>query len=1046
MDIVPETNAVRPVHTAVKGRARFKVRGLQRCPALRNHLTAGLARQEAVFGVSASTVTGSVVVEYNSGNDFNSIANLIESLVMEYRGDDTAPVSSPARKTQEQPGPPAVKTPQAISVPAKKLYWAREGRKEQEEAPWHTMPCESVLQRLRSSAASGLSGKEIEERLGEYGPNALPESSTRSGWSILAGQFTSLPVALLGVAAGVSVLTGGIADAVVILGVVAINGVIGYVTESEAERTINSLKDLVKPTADVLRDDSIKTVMAEEVAPGDILVLRPGAYVAADARLLEADHLSLDESVLTGESMPATKSVAPLGSADIPLADRANMVYMGTLVTGGQGLAVVTATGSYTEVGRLQVLVGEASSPETPMERQLNRLGDQLVVISGAACGLVFGIGILRGYGFMMMLKTAISLAVAAVPEGLPAVATTTLALGIRNMKKHHVLIRHLDAIETLGCIQTICFDKTGTITQNRMAVVRLFAGMKEMRPGEFSFASDSFAVPVEYEGIVRMIQASVLCNEAEVFEDHEKFAPGPDMEYQRLETGAPDSGRSGREFTLRGSPTEIALINLALQSGIDVVGLRRRYRLLKINYRSESRLYMGSLHEFHEDGRRRMMIAMKGSPEEVLAMCDRHMDGGVELPLTDDDRSRIELENERMAGDALRVLGIAYALVDSEADFGATNGFVWLGLIGMADPVRPGVAALIEEFHRAGIDTVMITGDQSATAYAIGKELELSRGEPLEILDSTVLTRMDPEALKALSDKVHVFARVSPAFKLEIVRALQSKNRVVAMTGDGINDGPALKAADIGIAMGEGGTDIAREVADMVLEEDNLETVIVAVRDGRTIHNNIRKSLRFLLSTNFSEIMVMLFTVGAGLPSPMSAMQLLWINLISDIFPGLALAMEAPEPNVLEQPPRSPDEPIVKTADFKRLALESSVLSLSAMASYGYGVMRYGMGAQAGTLAFQSLTMGQLLHSISCRSETHSIFSEEKLPPNRYLNIALGGSLALQALTIFVPGLRGLLGLAPIGLADGAIIAGTAALPLLINEATKHVGSERQI
>ena len=372
-------------------------------------------------------------------------------------------------------------------------------------------------------------------------------------------------------------------------------------------------------------------------------------------------------------------------------------------------------------------------------------------------------------------------------------------------------------------------------------------------------------------------------------------------------------------------------------------------------------------------------------------------------------------------------------------------SGFVWLGLIGMADPVRPGVSELIRDFHRAGIDTVMITGDQSLTAFAIGKELDLACGEQIEILDSTEITKMDSEALEAISDKVHVFARVSPAFKLEIVRALQSKGRVIAMTGDGINDGPALKASDIGIAMGEGGTDIAREVADVVLEEDNLKTVIVAVRDGRTIYNNIRKALRFLLATNFSEIMVMFVTVAAGVPAPLGAMQLLWINLISDIFPGLALAMEAPEPDVLDLPPRSPNEPIVKKSDFTRLTFEAGTLTAGAMAAYAYGISRYGLSPRAGTLTFQSLTMGQLLHSISCRSEKHSIYSGDKLPPNRYLTMALGGSFALQMLTVFVPPLRNLLGLTPIGLLDGAVIAGTAALPLLINEATKTLTGENK-
>jgi Ca2+-transporting ATPase len=1013
---------VRPVHTTVKGRARFKVKGLHGCRALKDHLESRLSQHEAISEVSSSTWSGNVMVRFDSSNDLKYIASLIESLIREYRNDEPVERDIPgANCTGAMIGPSkAVALRPAVEVidKARNVLFPTAGRKEQPDEPWHTLNANTALSAFESSAKCGLCSSEAVARIEQYGPNALPESSTRSGWSILSDQFKSLPVALLGVAAGISVMTGGLADAVVILGVVAINGAIGYVTESEAEKTINSLKDLVKPTADVLRDGAVKTVPADVIVPGDILVLRPGTYVAADARLLDANHLSIDESVLTGESMPALKTTDSLLRMDIPLADRTNMVYMGTLVTGGQGFAVAVATGGFTEVGKLQALVGEAVSPETPMERQLNKLGDQLVLISGVACGLVFGIGLLRGYGFLVMLKTSISLAVAAVPEGLPAVATTTLALGLRNMKRHSVLIRHLNAVETLGCIQTICFDKTGTITQNRMSVVRLFSGMKEVNVANGRFLSGDCTIsPLDCREMTNLIEAAVLCNETEI------------------------EGEPGR-YVLRGSPTEIALVNLAFQSGVDAVDLREKHPLLKVNYRSESRLFMGTLHEFDDEGIRRLLIAMKGSPMEVLSMCDSHTLDGEEVPLSEDDRSRIELENERMSADALRVLGVAYTIVEREEEFGTSSGFVWLGLIGMADPVRPGVSGLIREFHRAGIDTVMITGDQSLTAYAIGKELDLARGEQIEILDSTELTQMDSDALKALSDRVHVFARVSPAFKLEIVRALQSKGRVIAMTGDGINDGPALKAADIGIAMGEGGTDIAREVADVVLEEDNLETVIVAVRDGRTIYNNIRKSLRFLLATNFSEIMVMFVTVAAGLPSPMGAMQLLWINLLSDIFPGLALALEAPEPDVLDRPPRSPEEPIVQTSDFKRLSFEAATLTTGAMAAYAYGITRYGIGPQAGTMTFQSLTMGQLLHAISCRSEKHSIFSGESLPPNPYLTVALGGSLALQVLTILVPGLRGVLGLTPIGLLDGAVIAGTAALPLLVNEGTKQIGS----
>jgi Ca2+-transporting ATPase len=428
--------------------------------------------------------------------------------------------------------------------------------------------------------------------------------------------------------------------------------------------------------------------------------------------------------------------------------------------------------------------------------------------------------------------------------------------------------------------------------------------------------------------------------------------------------------------------------------------------------------------------------------------MCDWYLKDDQRLPLTEHERFLIETENERMAGEALRVLAGAYGYLEDEGkDAPVHQGLTWVGLVGMTDPIRQGVKQVIVDFHSAGIETVMITGDQSPTAYAVGKELALSHNGHLEILDSTHLTNVDPELMKALASKVHVFARVSPAHKLQIVQALQSAGRVVAMTGDGINDGPALKAADIGIAMGNTGTDVAREVADVVLEDDNLETMIVAVSQGRTIYTNIRKSVHFLLSTNMSEIMVMFTAIAAGLGQPLNAMQLLWINLISDIFPGLALALEPPEPDVLNQSPRSPEEPIIKTSDLKRIAFESATLSAGALGAYGYGLMRYGMGPRAATLTFTSLTTGQLLHAVTSRSETHRVLGggekngEPPLPPNPYLKVALAGSFAVQALAFAVPGLRNLLGLTPINLVDGLVIGGSALLPFVVNEKTKPTG-----
>ena len=422
----------------------------------------------------------------------------------------------------------------------------------------------------------------------------------------------------------------------------------------------------------------------------------------------------------------------------------------------------------------------------------------------------------------------------------------------------------------------------------------------------------------------------------------------------------------------------------------------------------------MGSLHENGETG---PFLAVKGSPLEVLGLCSRQLRHGEKAPLTEADRWDIEEANERMAGKAYRVLGLALASGNGVRELTEPRDLVWLGLIGMADPIREGVAQAIQALHQAGVRTVMITGDQSPTAYAIAQELQLSRAEPLEILDATHLGEMDPEALRALAQRAHVFARVSPAHKLMIVQALQQSGQVVAMTGDGINDGPALKAADVGIAMGRTGTDIAREVADVVLEEDNLDTLLIAIRDGRTTYINIRKSVHFFLSTNLSEIMLTGVALMVGLGSPLTAIQLLWINLISDIFPGLALSLEEAEPDVLKRPPRNPHDPIFTGADFKRMSFESGVLTAGALGAYGYGMVRYGLGAQASTLAFHSLTAGQLLHAVSCRSEAHSIFSQEKLPPNRYLSLAVGGSLAIQLCAMLIPGVRNILGLAPVGL-----------------------------
>ena len=999
---------VQAIHTSVPGRARFRVEGLYRSEPLKKLLEFRLARNQEISHVSASALTGNVLVCFNSGNTPRTIESLIAGIVEEHqhRRENGA---LPATPDQAESLPPAA-SGLASTLDTIRGYFS--GAEAQPLEPWHLLEADAALARFNTSKDSGLSAAAVQENLARFGANVLPESQPRSAWEIFAGQFNSLPVALLGAAAGLSVLTGGLIDAVLIAGVVVANAFIGYQTESEAEKTIRSLQTLVQPLALVIRDGKIREVPSEEITLGDLLVLRPGSYVPADARLVEARHLSVDESALTGESMPVVKSELALPEENIPLGDRVNMAFMGTLVTGGEGLAVVVATGNSTEIGIIQSLAGETAAPETPLERQLGEVGDRLVLICAGICGGVFLLGLWRGLSWLEMLRNSICLAAAAVPEGLPAAATTTLVLGVRDMKHHHVLIRKLNAVETLGAVEVVCLDKTGTITHNQMSVVQVFTGMQVMQVTAGKFQSpEGEVLPASRKELERLLEVSVLCNETKVY------------------------CKEG-QYSLRGTPTEAALVDLAIHAGMDVRALRQGYPLEKFNYRSEDRPFMGSFHVHPSKGK---FLAIKGSPMEVLAMCNRHLRDGRKLRLKEEDRQEIEDQNAHMAGEAQRVLGLAYGEGGNFHNGDLPENLVWLGMIGMADPVREGVKEALAAFHRAGIKTMMITGDQSPTAYAIGKEQNLSNGASLEILDSTHLADIAPETLQALANRVQVFSRVSPAHKLQIVQVLQKSGKVIAMTGDGINDGPALKAADVGIAMGHTGTDIAREVADVVLEKDNLETLIIAIRDGRTIYLNIRKSVHFFLATNFSELLLTFGALAVGLGSPLTAMQLLWINLISDIFPGLALAMEAPEPDILERPPRDPQQPIFTTADYKRMSFEAAVLTAGAMGAYGYGLMRYGMGAAASTLAFHSLTTGQLLHAVSCRSDHHGMFSPGKLPPNKYLQWALGGSLLLQAGAMFLPWFRTILGLTPVGLLDGLVIGGTALLPLVVNEATKR-------
>jgi Ca2+-transporting ATPase len=871
---------------------------------------------------------------------------------------------------------------------------------------WHALSAAEVIARLDVSPHSGLSTEEASTRLAAGGPNRLPVPQPKSALAILSGHLTSLPVLLLGCAAGLSLLSGAVVDAVVILAVVGLNAAVGYITESRVERILTSLQQTSVVPAFARRDGHDRLVAAEALVPGDIVRLSPGHEVPADLRVLEADGLALDESALTGESLPVAKWPRSTCRPGAPLAERVNMAYASTVVAEGTGLAVVIATGGGTEVGRIRALVAETVVPSTPLERQLEGLGRRLVGASLGFCGITLGLGLLRGIPTLELLRSVISLAVAAVPEGLPAVATTTLALGVKRMMANRTLVRRLSAIEALGATTVICADKTGTLTENRMAVHGWYLGTREYWP------NGSGHGPAEPDQLLsRALAIGVLCNEAEL-----------------------DDVGNGTNGV--GSATESAMLAAALEYGLDYRALRAAYPALSLRPRADGSNWMGTVHRTPQ-GRR--LVAVKGAPLEVLARTSRWLDGEQETPLTATTREMVVDANARLAGSGTRVLGLAFAETDPEAG-GDYDDLVWLGLVALTDPVRPGMAQAMAECRAAGIRVIMITGDQAPTAVAIYRTMAPEADGAIRIHDAAGLSSADPATVRELVRRVDVFARVSPADKYHIVRALQADGEIVAMTGDGINDAAALRAADIGVAMGARGTDVARDVADVVLLDDDLSAIVTAVAQGRTIHANIGKALRFLLATNFSEILVTLGALGLGLGRPMSAIQFLWINLVSDVLPALALAVEPPESDVLRRTPRDPRAELVDRAELTRIATDGAVLAASTLGVHALALARYGAGPRATTLSFSTLTAAQLMYALAGRSRVGN--GATAGPGHPLLAGVVGGTLALQLATALLPSLRRLLGTVPLSASDWALVAAGVATPTLFAEIRRALGA----
>ncbi len=979
-------NLVAAIHASVPGRVRWHVRGLRGDRALKTVLEGGAIALPGVHAASASTETGNLLTLFDPAVPTEQIRDRIAALV---RGDAAPPPSA--------------------GVP-----------------DWHARPADAVMAALGASETAGLTAAAARERLAAHGANAMPPPPSRSGLGIFLGQFQTLPAGLLVAAGAFSFLTGGMVEAAAILAVVGFNGVLGTAVESRSERTIRSLGTGQIEPAHVMRDGVPTAVAPHTVVPGDLIELLPGTVVPADARVLSARDLRVGEAMLTGESLPVAKQAEPVGRA-APLADRASMVFRGTAVTGGSGTAVVVATGAHTEMGRIQRLVGDAGAPPTPMQRQLDQLGRQLVWASLAACAAVMGVGALRGIALLQVLRSGISLAVAAIPEGLPMVATTSLALGIEDMRKRGVLVRRLDAVESLASVGVVCFDKTGTLTLNQMRVTDVRSSGQRFRAGPDSALLDADGRPVRLGADVS---------------GADRGADDPLAALLRVGTLCSDAGLEERDGRIvpTGSATEGALVRLAVDAGLDVAALRERHPRLAVRHRTEGYRFMATVHRAGGEGDD-ALVAVKGSPDEVLNLCAWELWRGGRRPLTAQRRAAILRANGAMAADALRVLGFACGetpepVAPNGDDAVPVAGLTWIGLAGMADPVRPGMAALMRTLQVAGLRTVMMTGDQVATARAVAGQLGLAGDDAVEVFDAAGIERLAKGDLAAAARRAHVFARVSPVQKLLIVRALQAAGERVAMTGDGINDSPALKAADVGFAMGgTASSEAAREVADVVLQTDDLATLAVAVERGRTTDVNVRKSIRYMLATNLSEIVVVLGATLAGFGEPLTAMQLLWINLVGDILPGLGLAFEPPEPGVMQRPPNAADRAIIERRELGRLGVQGGTIAAGSLAALGWGALRHGAGPEARTMAFGSLVTAQLLHALTARSDERG---PGTLPPNRPLTGLLLASVGLQAVGLLVPGVRGVLGVVPLVPLDLAVTAAAGVLPYAANEALK--------
>jgi Ca2+-transporting ATPase len=918
----------------------------------------------------------------------------------------------------------------------------------------HARPVEDLVASLHTQLAQGLDEGEVGARLAEHGPNELQERPRPSFWHLLLGQFNNFLIVILLIAAVISFFLGEYLDASAITAIVILNAVLGVVQESKAEEALAALKKMAAPEARVVRSGRIQTIPSRELVPGDVILMEAGHRVPADARLVEAVNLKIDEASLTGESVPVQKDAAVVLDREIPVGDRRNSAFMGTLVTYGRGRAIVVATGMHTQFGLIAQMIQSYEEEPTPLQRKLDQLGRWLGIGCLVICGVVGLVGVWRGLPPLEMFMTAVSLAIAAVPEGLPAVVTICLALGMQEMIRRHALIRRLPAVETLGSATVICSDKTGTLTQNEMMVVqgwaagRAFAVSGEGYQPQGEFRRDGRPFDPQGDGLVRALcQGVVLCNDA-VLEVSGQVANGQPT------------------YRMVGDPTEGALAVAAAKAGLWKGELEAEWpRLAEVPFDPE-RKRMTTIHRIPQpkepvqvstlpfstrgpgcwgwDGGSAPQVAfVKGATDLLLERCSRVMTEAGEQPLDESWRQAVAAAHEAMSREALRVLGVACRPLEAlpaspEAD-AVERDLTFLGMMGMIDPARPEVKPAVQVAKQAGLKSVMVTGDYPQTAVAIAGELGiLSPGG--RVLTGTQLDQIEEADLGGMAEEVEVYARVSPQHKVRIVEALKSRGHVVAMTGDGVNDAPALKRADIGVAMGITGTDVSKETADMVLTDDNYASIVSAVEEGRIIYSNIRKFVFYLLSCNVGEILIIFLAMLVRLPVPLRPIQLLWLNLATDGAPAIALGLEKGDPDIMRRRPRPTNEPVINREMQWGIGIQAVAITATVLLAFVYGLRHYPDHlAAAQTLAFVTLTTSELFRAFTSRSEHHSVFSIG-LFSNRWMLLAFGSSFLLLLAVIYVPFLRPFFSTVTLGLQDWLVILPLILLPSIAAELTKLV------